>query len=107
MVDEGGNPVLCDFGKAKQLQNDSDDITTSIEGTSLFLPPECCSFEISEHSMKKADVWSLGVTFYCMAFNRLPFPIGNTDMDIMNNICKHNINFNGRVISEEFKIFLQ
>ena len=33
MVDEGGNPILADFGKAKQLLSDEEDITTSIEGT--------------------------------------------------------------------------
>jgi serine/threonine protein kinase len=29
--------------------------------------------------MKKADVWSLGLTFYCLAFNKLPFGFAKTD----------------------------
>jgi len=33
MVDEGGNPILADFGKARQLKDESEDVTTSIEGT--------------------------------------------------------------------------
>lgn len=46
MLDEGGNPILADFGKAKALKDDTEDITTSMEGTQLFLPPECCSFDV-------------------------------------------------------------
>ena len=47
LLDESGAPMLVDFGKAQTLQEaDLDapnDLTTSIEGTYTFLPPECCS----------------------------------------------------------------
>ena len=51
--------------------------------------------------MKKADVWSLGVTLYCFAFNKLPFPIGNTEMEVIDLICNHEIDFSERAISKE------
>lgn len=96
MLDEAGSPLLVDFGKAKQLIDDSEDITTSMEGTYLFLPPECCSFDVDAYSMKKADIWSLGITIYCLTFNRLPFTTGDTEIEIMNNICSQDISFHGR-----------
>jgi len=43
MIDETGSPLIGDFGKAKEV-GDSD-LTTSIEGSPAFLPPECCSFD--------------------------------------------------------------
>lgn len=79
-MDEAGNPLLVDFGKAVQLRNPDDDSTTSIEGTQLFLPPECCSFDVDSFSMKKADIWALGITLYCLTFNTFPFELGNTEI---------------------------
>ena len=31
------------------------------------------SADVDEFSGKAVDVWSLGVTLYCMTFNKLPF----------------------------------
>lgn len=62
-------------------------MTTSMEGTYMFLPPESCSFEVDRYSLKKADIWALGITLYCLTFNKLPFESGETEIDIMNNIC--------------------
>ena len=42
MLDLLGNPIIVDFGKAKQLKTDEEDCTTSMEGTYTFLPPESC-----------------------------------------------------------------
>ena len=86
-MDETGTPLLVDFGKARQLRSDEEDQTTSIQGTYTFLPPECCSFETDVYSMKKADIWALGMTLYCMTFNKFPFPLGNTEVQLMENIC--------------------
>ena len=57
--------------------------------------------------MKKADLWSLGVTIYCLTFNRLPFSGGNTEIETMNNICEQEISYSGRDISEELKQLLE
>lgn len=107
MIDEAGSPLLVDFGKAKQLQLEEDDITTSMEGTYLFLPPESCSFDSMSYSMKKADIWSLGMTLYILTFNSFPFPFGNTEIDIMENICTFNLHFDGRDISPELREMLE
>ena len=106
MIDEAGSPLLVDFGKAKQLMNQDDDITTSMEGTYMFLPPESCSFDSMSYSMKKADIWSLGLTIYILTFNKLPFNIGQTEIDIMDNICTFDLKFEEREISPELKEML-
>ena len=76
MIDENGNPLLVDFGKAQQLLSNEDDNTSSMEGTYTFLSPECCSFDVNTYSMKKADIWALGITLYILAFNKFPFDLG-------------------------------
>ena len=92
LLDESGAPMIVDFGKALILQTPSpqdlicssdNDYTTSIEGTYTFLPPECCSMEgqfgvTQPYSMKKADVWALGVTLYIITYNRFPYELNNT-----------------------------
>jgi serine/threonine protein kinase len=107
LMDETGSPLLVDFGKARQLKTEDEDQTTSIQGTYTFLPPECCSFETDIYSMKKADIWALGMTLYCLTFNRFPFTLGNTEIQLMENICQHELKFEGREISNELKLFLQ
>lgn len=58
--------------------------------------------------MKKADIWALGVTLYCMTFNKMPFPIHGTDIEVMDRIYNNQIDFESeREISEELKQFLQ
>lgn len=86
-------------------------MTTSLEGTPLFHPPECCVFEEEkqrEYSMKKADIWALGVTLYCMTYNKMPFPIHGTDIDVMDRIYKHRLDLDSedRPVSSELKAFL-
>lgn len=51
MMDELGNPILADFGKAKAVNNDTEDLTTTVEGTLYFLAPECCKDEIEIYSL--------------------------------------------------------
>lgn len=100
-MDEAGSPLLVDFGKARQLQSNEEDLTTSIQGTYTFLPPECCSFDTDIYSMKKADIWALGMTIYCLTFNKLPYQLGNTEIELMENICNFDLSFEGTEISDE------
>lgn len=46
---------------------------TSTAGTYTFLSPECCDPESQSFSGKAADIWAVGVTFFAMTFNQLPF----------------------------------
>ena len=42
-------------------------------GTYHFFAPECCDPDVDLFSGRATDMWSLGVTLFCMIFNQLPF----------------------------------
>lgn len=66
---------LCDFGLALKLPPDNPRIKGT-EGTYHFMAPESLSDSQDNengYDGKKADIWSLGVTFYCMVYLKLPF----------------------------------
>jgi serine/threonine protein kinase len=42
-------------------------------GTYHFFAPECCDTECEVYSGSKVDIWALGVTLFCLLYNRLPF----------------------------------
>ena len=71
LVDEHNQCKLADFGTASIIGDN--DILSGARGTYEFLAPECCDPGQRFFSGKAADVWALGVTIYCLAFNEVPF----------------------------------
>ena len=47
--------------------------TAKSAGSPAFMPPELCVPKHGEVSGKAADIWSMGVTLYCLMFGRIPF----------------------------------
>jgi eukaryotic-like serine/threonine-protein kinase len=95
LLDSHGEPKVIDFGKSVILGQESEDYTTSIEGTYLFLPPECCLHESNDpHSMKKADIWALGITLYGLTFNSFPFELAKTEYLQLEIIASFTHSFN-------------
>src|SRR5262249_25401274 len=76
MIDESGEPLLMDFGLARQTQIDRDarQITTtgSLLGTPAYMSPEQASGEQSSVN-SLSDIYSLGVLLYQLITGRLPF----------------------------------
>jgi formylglycine-generating enzyme required for sulfatase activity len=74
MVDAAGDPVVLDFGLARDLEGDGVSITKSGDflGTPAYMSPEqIASGHI--HLDRRSDVYSLGVTLYeCLTLKR-PF----------------------------------
>jgi serine/threonine protein kinase len=57
---------------------------SNLAGTICFLAPEILAGnEISTLDLKKADIWSLGITMYCFAYLKIPFE-GDSRKDILN-----------------------
>lgn len=58
-----------------------------VQGTPAFIPPEICNFQGQKTLINafKIDIWSLGVTMFCILENELPF-IGENEFDTYNMI---------------------
>jgi [calcium/calmodulin-dependent protein kinase] kinase len=52
--------------------------TAKSAGSPAFMPPELCVVRHGEVSGRAADIWSMGVTLYSLAFGHIPFE--NTGM---------------------------
>lgn len=49
-------------------------------GTKAFSPPEC--LKGGSYHPKPVDIWSLGMSIYCLMFTKLPFSHANFDEEI-------------------------
>lgn len=48
-------------------------LSTKSSGSPAFLPPELCVTKHGDVSGKAADIWSMGVSLYCLRFGHIPF----------------------------------
>ncbi len=74
MVTVDGDPVILDFGLAREVESDSPTLTKTGDffGTPAYMSPE----QIVAHRIRldrRTDVWSLGVTMYEAVTLRRPF----------------------------------
>lgn len=70
LLDEVGEPFLTDLGVAKSL-DESDHGT--IAGTRRYMSPE----QLDGHTTVRSDIFSLGVIFYELITDQLPFQAGD------------------------------
>lgn len=64
---------IVDFGVSEMFEKDSEMLTAKSAGSPAFLPPELCVAKHGNISGKAADIWSMGVTLYCLRYGRIPF----------------------------------
>lgn len=64
---------IVDFGVSEMFEKESDMATAKSAGSPAFMPPELCVAKHGQVSGKAADVWSMGVTLYCLKYGRIPF----------------------------------
>ena len=64
---------VVDFGVSEMFEKQSDMMTAKSAGSPAFLPPELCVSKHGDISGKAADIWSMGVSLYCLRFGRIPF----------------------------------
>ena len=64
---------IVDFGVSEMFEKTSDMRTTKSAGSPAFMPPELCVAKHGDISGKAADIWSMGVSLYCLRFGRIPF----------------------------------
>ncbi|KZF22585.1 Pkinase-domain-containing protein [Xylona heveae TC161] len=64
---------IVDFGVSEMFERATPMLIAKSAGSPAFLPPELCVLKHGKISGTAADIWSMGVTLYCLRFGRLPF----------------------------------
>ncbi|KAK3401153.1 kinase-like domain-containing protein [Sordaria brevicollis] len=67
---------IVDFGVSEIFEKTDEMKTAKPAGSPAFLPPELCA-KHGDVSGKAADIWSMGVTLYCLRYGKLPFARDN------------------------------
>ncbi|KAF1974491.1 Pkinase-domain-containing protein [Bimuria novae-zelandiae CBS 107.79] len=70
-----GDDVLkiVDFGVSEMFDKQDQMKTAKSAGSPAFMPPELCVAKHGEVDGKAVDIWSMGVTLFCLLFGRIPF----------------------------------
>ncbi|KAK5990249.1 Calcium/calmodulin-dependent protein kinase kinase cmkC [Cladobotryum mycophilum] len=63
---------VVDFGVSEMFEKTKNMRTAKSAGSPAFLPPELCG-KHTEVSGTAADIWSMGVTLYCLKYGSIPF----------------------------------
>jgi calcium/calmodulin-dependent protein kinase kinase 2 len=64
---------IVDFGVSEMFDKDTDMNTDKNAGSPAFMPPELCVAKHGHVSGRAADIWSMGITLYCLRYGRIPF----------------------------------
>lgn len=67
---------IVDFGVSEMFEKQSDMATAKSAGSPAFMPPELCVARHGQVSGRAADIWSMGVTLYCLRYGHIPFEKG-------------------------------
>lgn len=62
-----------DFGVSEMFEKPGNMRTAKSAGSPAFLPPELCVGKHGDVSGKAADIWSMGLSLYCLRYGRIPF----------------------------------
>ena len=99
-----GDDVLkiVDFGVSEMFEKESEMLTAKSAGSPAFLPPELCVAKHGGISGKAADIWSIGVTLYCLRFGCIPFERPGV-LDLYESIKYDEVNVASKECSDELR----
>ncbi|KAI9166874.1 calcium/calmodulin-dependent protein kinase [Paramyrothecium foliicola] len=72
LVSEDNVLKIVDFGVSEMFGKPENMRTAKSAGSPAFLPPELCG-KHDEVLGTAADIWSMGVSLYCLRYGRIPF----------------------------------
>lgn len=64
---------IVDFGVSEMFEKQSDMAVAKSAGSPAFMPPELCVARHGPVSGRAADIWSMGITLYCLRYGHIPF----------------------------------
>lgn len=64
---------IVDFGVSEMFEKPEAMRTAKSAGSPAFLPPELCVARHGDVSGTAADIWSMGVSLYCLRYGCIPF----------------------------------
>jgi calcium/calmodulin-dependent protein kinase kinase 2 len=73
LLSSDGVLKIVDFGVSEMFQKPDEMMTAKSAGSPAFLAPELCVARHGDVSGKAADIWSMGVSLYCLRYGRIPF----------------------------------
>lgn len=85
---------IVDFGVSEMFEKASEMATAKSAGSPAFMPPELCVAKHGQVSGKAADIWSMGVTLYCLRYGRIPFEKGAM-LELYESIRNDSLDLNG------------
>ena len=97
---------IVDFGVSEIFEKESEMVTAKSAGSPAFLPPELCIAKHGDISGKAADIWSMGVTLYCLRFGKLPFERSGV-LQLYEAIKNDPLELGREEINESFKDVLK
>jgi len=101
---DSGEIKIADFGVSNEFDG-ADAMLTSAAGTPAFKSPETISYKAGSepYSGKASDIWSLGITLFCLVYGQVPFHDDNI-IALYKKICAQDLVFpNEPNISSELK----
>ncbi|KAI1341774.1 hypothetical protein F5Y15DRAFT_347158 [Xylariaceae sp. FL0016] len=91
-IREGEPDELISESEARDFVDDDLELAKTV-GTPAFFAPELCYTEPDQEQPKiseQIDVWSLGVTLYCLIFARIPF-MAEDEFQMFKKIAKEDV----------------
>ncbi|RKU43555.1 hypothetical protein DL546_002422 [Coniochaeta pulveracea] len=64
---------ISDFGVSEMFDKPNNMRTSKTAGSPAFLAPELCVAKHGDVDGRAADIWSMGVSLYCLRYGRIPF----------------------------------
>lgn len=98
LIDRYGRTKLADFGMARAFLHDAESEYKS--GTASYMSPEILTK--AKYDPFKADIWSLGITFYVLATGRSPW-VSQTREDLINEIIAGGITILPYIIPSQLR----
>ncbi len=86
LLDAQGEPLITDFGLAKEIGNEGLTMTGAVLGTPGYMAPEQAAGKVNELTTA-VDVFALGAILYHLITGRPPFE-GSSSLEVLTNVIK-------------------